>query len=330
MAVVTTTDVSPAVSSYYDRNLLENARPHLVHDQFAQWRPLPKKNSTTIKFRRPNTLSVAKTPLVEGVTPTGSSFGYGEVTATVNQYGDFITFSDKVDLVNQDSVLTDMTTEQGFQSGETIDELRRDVLVAGTSVQYANGSARTDVNTVMTEGDIDTVVRALQNQNAKMLFQLMRAGAGISTEPISPAFFGVCHPDILPSLRAMTNWIPARKYSNTTKLMVNEIGSVGNVRWVWTTKGKIWAGGGAAGGSNVKETSSAADVYASLIFARNAFGIVPLEGKSLENIVKAVGSSGSSDPLNQRGSSGWKAHTTTVILNNGFMYRIESAAKDAL
>ena len=330
MATQTTTDVAPAISSYYDRNLLENARPNLVHDQFGQVRPLPQRNSTTIKFSRPNTLSVAKTPLVEGVTPTGSTFGYADVTATVKQYGDFISYSDVVSLVNQDAVLTDITTEQGAQSGETIDELRRDILIAGTSVQYANGSARASVNTLMTQGDIETVIRELNNQNAKMIFNMITAGKGISTKPISPAVFAICHPDIIPTIEGFSDFIAAREYASTGPLMVNEFGSVKNVRFVWTTKAKIWAGGGAASGSNVKETSSAADVYATLVFAKNAYGLVPLEGKSLESIIKAVGSGGSSDPLNQRGTSGWKAHTTTVILNNAFMYRIESAAKDAL
>lgn len=328
MSTLTTTDVSPAVAPYYDRNLLENARAHLVHDQFAQVRPLPKKSSKQIKFRRPNTLAVAKTPLVEGVTPTGSSFGYSEVLATVSQYGDFITYSDVVDLVNQDSVLTDITTEQGIQAGETIDELRRDVLVAGTSVQYANGSARASVNTIITAADFDTINRELMNQNAGMVKQMITASKGISTQPIRPAYFVIVHPDIVPTIETFTGFISAEKYSNTGPLMVNEIGAYKNFRFVWTTKAKVWLGGGASGGSSVKETSSLADVYATLVFARNAYGIVPLEGKSLENVVKAIGSSGSSDPLNQRGTSGWKAHTTTVILNNAFMYRVESAATE--
>ena len=66
MAVQTTTDIDPAISQYYDRNLLENARAFLIFDQFGQVRELPQKSSTTIKFRRPNTLSDATTPLVEG------------------------------------------------------------------------------------------------------------------------------------------------------------------------------------------------------------------------------------------------------------------------
>ena len=43
------------------------------------------------------------------------------------------------------------------------------------------------------------------------------------------------------------------------------------------------------------------------------------------NIVKPLGSAGSSDPLDQRETSGWKASLTAVILNDAFMVRIEHA-----
>lgn len=328
--LLTTTDVAPAIAEYYDRNLLENARAYLVHDQFAQVRPLPKKNSKTIKFSRPNTLAVAKTPLIEGVTPPGSSFGYTRLTATVKQYGDYVPFSDLVDLVNQDSVLADLTTEQGWQAGETIDELRRDVLVAGTNVAYANGAARVSVNSLMVQGDIETAIRYLHNQNAQYIMQKITATNKISTEPLGPAFFGICHPDLIPTIEGFTDYIPVRNYASQGVVMANEFGSIKEVRFVWSTKAKVWLGGGAAGGTNVKETSSAADIYATLIMARNAYGIIPLDGKSLESIVKAIGSGGAADPLNQRGTSGWKAHTTTKILNETFLYRLETAGKDVL
>lgn len=330
MGIVTTTDVAPAIAEWYDRNLLENARSNLVHDQFSQVRPLPQKSSTVIKFRRANTFSTATTPLTEGVTPTGSSFGYTEVKAAVKPYGDFVTYSDKVDLVNQDSVITDITTEQGFQSGETIDELRRDTFVTGTSVQYANGSARASINTVPTQGDFETIIRELRNQKGRYIKERLNAGRDISTEPISPAFFAIVHPDLITTIEGMTDFINVRKYARPREQMINEVGSLKEIRFVWTDKAKVWLGGGATGGTNVKETSSNADVYATLIFAANATGIVPLSGKSMETIVKAIGSSGSNDPLNQRGSVAWKAYTTQVILNENWMYRLESAATDAI
>lgn len=328
--VVTTTQVAPALSTFYDRNLLVNARALLVHDKFGQTRKLPERSGQSIKFRRANILPVATTPLVEGVTPSGSTFSYSEVTATPKQYGDYVYTSDVVSLVNQDKVITDITTEQGYQAGMTVDTLRRDVLVAGTNVQYANGTARTDVNTLMAAGDIDTVVRLLENNNALRFTQLVKAGSGVDTSPVEPSFWGVCHPDIVPTIKGFTNFTAVKNYASQADVQPGEFGEVGGVRWIKTTQGKVWLGGGATSGTNVKETSSHADVYASLVFAQNAYGIIPLGPGAIQSIVKGLGSAGASDPLNQRASVGWKTFTTTKILNDAFMVRIESAAKSDL
>jgi N4-gp56 family major capsid protein len=72
------------------------------------------------------------------------------------------------------------------------------------------------------------------------------------------------------------------------------------------------------------------DVYATLIFGANAYGVCPLAGNAMENIIKPLGSSGSADPLNQRATSGWKAITTTKILNDAWMIRIEHTNPNAL
>lgn len=68
------------------------------------------------------------------------------------------------------------------------------------------------------------------------------------------------------------------------------------------------------------------DVYATLIFGDNAYGTTSLENGGLEHIVKQLGSAGSSDPLNQRATVGWKATKVTVRLVEPFMIRIETAA----
>ena len=68
------------------------------------------------------------------------------------------------------------------------------------------------------------------------------------------------------------------------------------------------------------------DVYATLIFGENAYGTTSLAGGGLEHIVKQLGSGGSSDPLNQRATVGWKASKVTVRLVEAFMIRIETGA----
>ena len=68
------------------------------------------------------------------------------------------------------------------------------------------------------------------------------------------------------------------------------------------------------------------DVYATLVFGDNAYGTTSLSDGGLEHIVKQLGSAGSSDPLNQRATVGWKATKVTVRLVEAFMIRIETAA----
>ena len=97
------------------------------------------------------------------------------------------------------------------------------------------------------------------------------------------------------------------------------------IRFLLNPNAKKFAGAG-QGSSSLVNTSGVADVYATLIFGMNAFGIVPLRGSALTTHLKARGSGGTSDPLDQVGTTGWKAKTTSVILNDNFMQRVESCA----
>ncbi len=68
------------------------------------------------------------------------------------------------------------------------------------------------------------------------------------------------------------------------------------------------------------------DVYATLVFGENAYGTTELADGGLALIVKQLGSAGTSDPLNQRATVGWKANKVTVRLVEAFMVRIETAS----
>lgn len=73
--------------AYYDRKLLERALPELVHSQFGQDRPLKDRSTKSIIFRRWEALTPNTTPLVESITPLGTSLSKTDITATVVQYG---------------------------------------------------------------------------------------------------------------------------------------------------------------------------------------------------------------------------------------------------
>jgi len=102
-------------------------------------------------------------------------------------------------------------------------------------------------------------------------------------------------------------------------------------RWVpsvttdWTTVNalKIVPSGGASNGD---------EVHATLIYGRDAYGIVQLGGRgtpNIQTIVKAPGSSGSDDPLNQRGTIAWKVkHFCAAIIQDDFIVRVEHGVSD--
>lgn len=323
--VDTVATIPPGVQAFYDRNLLERAVPADVHGRFGQVRPIKQRNGNQIKFRRYESLSPASTPLTEGTTPAGSSLSITDVTATLAQYGDFVTISDMVSLTNQDPVLTEAGEVLGEQGGTTIDQVRRDVLVAGTNVQYANGTTRAGLNTTISAALLNKATRFLKNQNAKFISNVLSASTGVGTSPIRAAYIGIIHPDTEAVLESLTGYKPVSEYPSQMKVMENEVGSFKNIRFVMSTNAKVFANAGLAIGTDGQITTGGVnnDVYATLIIGMHAYGVVPLSGKAMENIIKALGSSGTSDPLNQRATSGWKATTVTKILNEAFMVRIE-------
>ena len=327
MATTTLTQVAPGVQAFYDRNLLARAQPAEVHGRFGQKRPIAKRNGNQIKFRRYSQLAAASTPLTEGVTPAGSSLSVTDLTATLAQYGDFITLSDMVSMVNQDAVVTEATDVLGDQAGTTIDLARRDVLVAGTNVIYANAvAARVNVATKLTATELDKAIRFLKGQNAKWVTEGVPASTKIGTGSVRKGFVAIVHPDVEFDLENITGYRSVSDYGSMEGVMEDEIGAYKNIRFVSSTNAKIFAGAGAAGTATYKNNGTNYDVYATLIFADNAYGVCPLSGEAMNTYVKALGSAGSADPLEQRSTVGWKATTTTKILNDAWMLRVESAA----
>ena len=106
--------------------------------------------------------------------------------------------------------------------------------------------------------------------------------------------------------------------ANTTKVVFRWVPGT-SVTNNWTTSNtlKIVPSGG---GNSI-------DAHASIIYGQDAFGMVKLGGKGKPNIqiiVKALGSSGSDDPLNQKGSIAWKVpFFACAVLQDDFIVRIE-------
>lgn len=318
MAATTKTQIDN-INSFYSRDLLIRVQPLLVHNKFGMVKDIPKNNSDVIKFRRYANLGAATTPLTEGVTPSGSQLSKTDITATLNWYGDFVTLTDKLTMETEDPVRMETNEILADQAGDTLDQLGRDIMNAGTSVIYSGtgNTATADVaaGDVLELADIETAEETLKANKARFMTSYVDPSTGISTVPLPPCFIGICHVYTTKTLRAITGFTKVELYANPTSRMEGEIGKVGNTRFIETVNSKVFTGAG----------TGSIDVYSTLILAKYAYGVTRMSGAAMQNIVKPLGSAGSADPLNQRETSGWKASFTAVILNDAFMTRIEHA-----
>ena len=93
----TTGGLSAEMKTYYGMDLLENAKPQLVHNQFAATKGLPAGGGKTVERRKFGAFDKALKPLTEGVTPDGSGISVSYITKELAQYGDQVIYKDLPD-----------------------------------------------------------------------------------------------------------------------------------------------------------------------------------------------------------------------------------------
>lgn len=323
-------DVSPRTAVYAQKEFLRRAIPYLVLEKFGQGKPVPSNSSKVTKFRRYEALDPTPNVLSEGVTPTSKKMVPTDVTATLVQYGDVVTISDVIIDTHEDPILNEAVAVLGEQAAQMIETVRYGILVAGTSVQYANGTSRSAVNTPITLAMQRKVTRALKRQNARVITSVIKSTPSYKTEPVAASFIGLAHPDIEADLRNISTFVPVELYGSGTPYE-GEIGKLEDVRYIVSTIFTPFSGdankGGAVGAMIPNDTTAAnAAVYPVLYIAKDAYGIVPLKGMGAVTPTVVNPKPSDSDPLAQRGHVGWKSMQTACILNDAFMIRLEVAA----
>ncbi len=227
-------DLSPEMKTYYDMYLIDNAKPKLVHDQFGQKKPIPKGKGKTIEFRKYSPLPKALTPLTEGVTPQGSSLNVTTITATIKQYGDYITVSDMLDLTAIDDNLVQATELLGDQSGETIDTIVRDIINGGTNQFYGQNNR---LARYLLAGGESSDNDYFGVENVRLAVRILKNG---KAKPISGNdFVAIIHPDITYHLTKDDEWQGVKQY-DPKDWYAGEIGRIHGVRFVETTEAKVF------------------------------------------------------------------------------------------
>lgn len=305
------TGLSAENKTFYDRSLIEEASPELVHHQFGQKRPIPKNGGKKIEFRKYASLPKATTPLTEGVTPNGKKLSVSIVEAEVAQYGDYVTLSDVLDLTAIDNNVLEATKAIGKQAGLTLDTITRNILQSGTNVMYAPKISSAGVKTAVTSRANLDATSTLTVDVVKQVAALLKAA---NAPKINGDYVCILHPYVAYDIMSDPNWEEMHKYCRPEEQFEGEIGRVAGVRFVETSEAAVYTGTGCPSGLAV---------FGCLFIADGAYGVTEITGGGLQTIIKQLGSAGTADPLDQRSTVGWKAMQTAEILMQPYMIRVE-------
>ena len=242
-AATSTDRLAVELKDFYDTELLENARIDMFYAQFGKRQPLPAGHKGTVEWRKWNTFARAS-KLTEGVIPTGQRFGATNLTGSINQYGTYVSISDKLQLRAYDDVIAGATEEMGASAAETQEALIRDALFVGTNVLYADkitlsNGAETAVTAASGLVDNSTYTCRLTPTVVNKAVTKMKKN---KVPRINGKYYAVIHPSCTFDLRQSKEWIEAHKYAATEQIFNGEIGELHGCRFIENTFAPVLKG----------------------------------------------------------------------------------------
>lgn len=311
MAFTQTATIPALVRQYWETRFLMRVNPKFVYNQFGQKGRVPKNGGSLVNWTRYYNLTAATTALSEGYNPTAASLSAATLQASCLQYGNVVQISDFIEETGLDNDIVGSAVDiLGDNAGNSIDQIVRDILIAGISanaifasaVVARNSLAVTDVLTVK---DIRRAVRKLKRNDAK---------------PFADGkFVGILHPDVTYDLQGDTNWTSIHTYTDAALAgqYNGEAGSIYGVRILETTNAPVLVNSG----------SASTEVYENVFLGQEAYGVSNFH--DLQIIIKKSDNNDTSNPLNMYGTVGWKAGFAAKVLNSNFAQLVESASNSA-
>lgn len=318
------------------QELIEHAEPIMAVSKFGDTKPLPKNKTDTILFSRvlpigynSTTGGIDVTPttyqLSEGVTPTPITISYADVQVTLQKYGVLYKTTEKTELMNERNIPEDMRDTAAEGVGSIKEMIVWNAIKGGTNVVYTNGSTRAGINTAISANALDKATETILAAHGKMVTRMVKAGTEYGSQGVLPCMLAFSHTDCERDYRAIPGFKDVVDYGSSAKPVHEmEIGSVRRFRIILTPMLKPFSAAGSATLNGMKNSSSAVDVYPTVVMSAKAYGHVPLKGRdAMTPFVIPASQRNHANPSAQFGYVGVDFYTACVRLNELFMVRIE-------
>ena len=327
-----------------EMKMLKHAEPIQVLTKFGDQKEQPLRKTDTIVFRRlkPFNATNAEVPNItaanfitaEGVTPTANTISYTDVTTVLNQYAVLFKFSSKAQLMYEDDIPNDMSKLTGETLAEVAELICYGQVKAGTGVIYANGAARTSLNTPVSLNDLRLAARTLESNRAKQVTSAIKSGPDFGVSSVEPGYIVFMHTDLLADVRDLPGFTKRVDYGSAiSPVHQREIGACEEFRFVTSPLFAPWLAGGASQGTSgmVSAGSSVCDVYPMIVMAESAWGQVSLKGHGYSGVSPTIIPASEKNHANPSGMFGYVGADfwcSSVRLNENWMTRIECCATD--
>ncbi len=303
MSAQLTTGLTQEMSTYYEKVFLARAEYEYIHKEGAQMRTQPKNEGKTVNFTRHTPLATATTALSEGTNPSEIALTASTVSATLAEYGTTVKISRFLSLTSIDANNKEKIEVIGQNMGETLDELTRNELFTGATVQLAGAKAAlTDISAsnTLSAAEIRKAVRTLKTNKAR---KYQGRGSYICKTGPFPAY----------DLMGDTTWVNASTYDNAAEnIYKGEIGLLYGVRFLES--------------ANQKTESSTVTVYSNFVHGSDAFGCMDLEGDKPQLFIIPNTNIDSGNTAGRFSTVAWAASYVTKTLNANWLINIKTGA----
>lgn len=317
--------ISQRTNTYAVVDILSDAKPRLMLEKWADHKDLPKNRGNHMTHRRYHDLPDNMHPIEVDINPTAARMRWTDITATLRMFGTDVELGKIERDFHEDPVLRLATKLTGESIARIREKLGYNIVIGGSKLIRVNGSARSDINTLVSLDDFEIALEVLEGNNAEAIEELVDSSPDYGTESIQPSYIAYHHTNQSSTIRKLDGFVHVQDYHNQMA-MSGEIGTIAErIRCVASTIAEPWANAGSSNLNGMRGVTGV-NVYPIVIFAKHAWSVSKLAG---EQAVKLHVGTPVSSTVDHHALSGYVAsdfYYSGVILNNNFLVRIEAAA----